>query len=478
MWRRLFAGAFMLVLTSIFVAQPALAQNVVWHADYFNNGSLSGTPVITRNDPSIAFNWGGGSPGSGIDSDNFSVRWATDAYLTPGTYRFYAQADDEIRVIFNFGYQPIINTFGQAKSGQLVTGDVNVTAAGTYHIQVDYRELTDQAWAYVSFANLATNPSGPNFTTPSAPVNVTNGAWTAQYYGNATLQGDPVAILTESSPTHHWGSAAPFPSLPADGFSVRWTSTQNLTGGGYYLSVRADDGVRVWVNGSLIIDQWHAASGQTYNANLNLNGGPNYFQVEYYESTGEASIDFTLSQTSGNAPAPTQVPPASNASATVTAYKLNVRATPDGVNGQILTQITRLQVYPIVARNDAGTWYQLNINGVIGWVNGNYINVNIADPAGIPVAGASQGAPSQPSQPALTGNTLTAPQYNVVIRSGPGTQYRRIGLLPVGGVAPIVGRTSTNSWWQINLNGLTGWVISTYTQTSSNANFNAIPVTG
>ena len=481
MWRRLItgAGALMLLLTSIFVVQPALAQNVVWHADYFNNATLSGVPAFSRNDNSIAFNWGSGSPGSGVGIDNFSVRWATDVALSPGTYRFYAQADDSVRVIFNFvNYAPVIDTYSSGKVNELVTGDVNVTTAGTYHIQVDYRELTDQAFAYVSFANLASNPGGPNFATPSAPVNVSNGAWTAQYYGNASLQGDPVAILTEPSPTHHWGSAAPFPSLPADGFSARWTSTQTLSGGGYYLSVAADDGVRVWVNGTLIIDQWHAASGQTYNANLNLNGGPNYFQVEYYESSGEAFIDFTLTQTSGGAPAPTQAPVASNASATVTAYKLNVRATPDGLNGQILTQITRLQVYPIVARNAAGTWYQLNINGVLGWVNGNYINVNIADPAGIPIEGASQGAPSQPSQPSLTGNTLTAPQYNVVIRSGPGTQYRRTGLLPVGGVAQIIGRTSTNSWWQINLNGLTGWVISTYTQTSSNANFGAIPITG
>ena len=242
MWRRAFAGAFMLLLTSIFVVQPALAQNVVWHADYFNNGTLSGTPVFTRTDPNIAFNWGGGSPGSGIDSDNFSVRWAADVSLTPGTYRFYAQADDEIRVIFNFGYQPMINTFGQGKVGQLVTGDVNVTAAGTYHIQVDYRELTDQAWAYVSFANLASNPSGPNFTTPSAPTRVAMARGRRSITATPTCNGDPVAILTESSPSHHWGSAAPFPSLPADEFSARWTSTQNLTGGGYYLSVAADDG--------------------------------------------------------------------------------------------------------------------------------------------------------------------------------------------------------------------------------------------
>lgn len=475
MLRRAFVGAFLLLLTSIFIAQPALAQTVTWHADYFNNGQLSGAPAFTRTDPSIAFNWGSGSPGSGINNDNFSVRWATDVSLPAGTYRFYAQADDNIRVIFNFGYQPIIDTFASNKVNQLITADVNVAQAGTYHIQVDYRELTDQAFAYLSFANLSTNPGGPNFATPSSPLPVSTGSWTAQYYGNANLTGDPVAIITEAGPSHHWGSAAPFPSLPADNFSARWTSTQNLSGGTYNLSVAADDGVRVWVNGTLTIDQWHAASGQTYNANLTLPAGPNYFQVEYYEGSGEAFIDFNLTQTSGGAPAPTQAPPPTNASATITAYRLNVRATPDGINGQILTRVSRLEVYPIVAKNADGSWYQLNINGVLGWVNGSYINV--VNGANVPIAGSSQGV-TTPSQPALTGNTLTAPQFNVVVRSGPGTQFRRTGLLPVGGVAQLIGRNGSNTWWQINLNGLVGWVSAQFTTVSSTANFNSIPVTG
>ena len=481
MWRRAFAGALVLLLTSIFAALPAPAlaqQGVFWHADYFNNAQLSGTPAFSRTDPSIAFNWGVNSPGNGIGSDNFSVRWATDVALSPGTYRFYAQADDNIRVIFNFGFQPVIDTFAKSAVNQLVTGDVNVTNAGTYHIQVDYREVTDQAFAYVSFANLATNPGGPNFPTPAVPVNVATGPWTAQYYGNRNLTGDPVAILTEGSPTHQWGSAAPFPSLPADNFSARWISTQNLSGGTYDLTVTADDGVRVWVNGTLTIDQWHDANSQTYNASLNLGGGTNYFQVEYYEGTGNAFLSFNLTQNSGGAPAqvpPTQPPAPTNASATVIAFKLNVRAAPDPINGQVLTQITRLSVYPIIAKNADGSWYQLNVNGVSGWVNGAFVNV--VNGANIPIAGSSQGAPA-PSQPTLTGNTLTAPQFNVIVRSGPGTQFRRIGVLPVGAVAQLVGRTSNNSWWQINLNGLVGWVISMYTAPSPNANFNALPVTG
>ncbi len=73
---------------------------------------------------------------------------------------------------------------------------------------------------------------------------------------------------------------------------------------------------------------------------------------------------------------------------------------------------------------------------------------------------------------------MTATPYNVVIRSGPGTQYRRLGLLPVSGTAPLVGRNSSNTWWQINFNGVVGWVSAQYAIVSPTANLSIIPVTG
>jgi hypothetical protein len=475
MWRRAFIAAFvLLIVTSVFAVQPALAQNPVWHAEYYNNSDLRSPSVFTRNDASIAFNWGVNSPVSGIGSDNFSVRWATDVQLNPGTYRFYALADDNIRIVFNFvTYAPVIDTFASGQVNVLQSGDVTVSQAGTYHIQVDYREVTDQAFAYVSYANVATNPGGPNFAAP-VPNPVSQNAWTAQYFGNSNLLGDPAAITTESAPVHDWGTGAPIGSVPADNFSARWTSAQYLSGGTYTISARADDGVRVYVNGTLVINEWHGASGQTYAVSLALPAGQNTFQVEYYEASGNAFIDFSINQTSGGGVVvPTAAPPVSGALATVTAYRLNVRNSPDPATGQIITRINRLETYAILGRNAASTWYLLNINGTQGWVSGGFIN--IANGANIPVVGAA--ATTAPITNA-TGNIVTATPYNVVIRSGPGTQYRRLGLLPVSGTAPLVGRNSSNTWWQVNFNGIVGWVSSQYAVIGSSANLSAVPVTG
>jgi uncharacterized protein YraI len=60
------------------------------------------------------------------------------------------------------------------------------------------------------------------------------------------------------------------------------------------------------------------------------------------------------------------------ASATVTTGKLNVRSMPTPI-AEILIKIDEGDVYPIVGRNNTGKWWQLNVNGTIGWVNGTYV---------------------------------------------------------------------------------------------------------
>jgi uncharacterized protein YgiM (DUF1202 family) len=63
------------------------------------------------------------------------------------------------------------------------------------------------------------------------------------------------------------------------------------------------------------------------------------------------------------------------ATATVTAYFLNVRSTPNPTSA-ILAIISRGQTFPLVGRNAAGTWVQLNVGGTIGWVNRGWVAVS------------------------------------------------------------------------------------------------------
>jgi len=105
---------------------------------YFNNTTLSGTPVLTRAE-AINFSWGTGSPGTGVNADNFSVRWSgTIAPATTGTYRFQTYSDDGVRVWVN-GTRVINNWTDHAPTTN-TSSNVSLTAGQRYSVVVEYYE--------------------------------------------------------------------------------------------------------------------------------------------------------------------------------------------------------------------------------------------------------------------------------------------------------------------------------------------------
>lgn len=453
---------------------PAAAQssNANWQTELFNNPYLIGQPNATRTDRSIAFDWGSGSPQAGINADGFSIRFGTDVFFEAGTYRFWVLADDRAKIWIDFGYTPMIDTFANPSVGRLVSADVQLTR-GTHHIQVDFAEETGNAYLYVAWANLATNPTGPGFPTAppiSNPFPV-SGPWTAEYYPNLTLSGAPALIQSEPVLTRNWGNGSPTVSIPSDNWSARWTSVQSLPAGVYQLTVRADDGVRVTINGSRIIDEWHGATGGTYTNSLYLYGGQHSFLVEFYEASGIAFLEYTFAPVGVTATA-TPPPVITGAFATVTgAFRLNVRSEPNAISGQVLTRINRNETYAVVGRNAASSWLQLNVNGVVGWVNARFVTaVNLA---GVPVtSGAVVVVP--PTAPPATIACTTAPvprlrvgNYGRVtpglpnnVRASADVNAVLIGQIPAEGIFYVMNGPVCASgfyWWQVSYGSITGW---------------------
>lgn len=372
----------LVILTSLVAvsgpAAPARAQGgVAWNAQYYDNAYLIGKPAATALIPDLKLDWGQGSPGESIPADNWSARFGTDVYLNAGTYRFYLLADDSVKLTVDFlplGQQPI-NTFIEPKPGQLLTADVQVST-GLHHIQVDYRENSGNAYLYVTWEPLDASLSGPGFpAAPAAPV--ASSPWGVQYYNNIGLAGAPLISATEASPSHNWGAGSPGAGMPVDYWSARWSSAQTLNAGTYTLTVQADDGVRVFMDGVLILDEWHTANGQTYTVPLTVTAGVHTFVVEYYEVTVNAYLAFSLTQAQAPAPAPT------GATATVKAWVLNVRNAP--LTGAVIAKVRFNETYNVVGRNSDSSWWQINVNGTIGWVSGRYVTVT--NPGSVPVTG-------------------------------------------------------------------------------------------
>jgi mono/diheme cytochrome c family protein len=113
---------------------------------------------------------------------------------------------------------------------------------------------------------------------------------TGSYFNNITLSGSPVLSRIEAV-NFSWGSGSPGPGVNADNFSVRWSGALvPSTSGSYRIRTYSDDGVRVWVNGTQVINNWtdHSPTNNT-SGNINLVAGQRYtITVEYYERGGGA----------------------------------------------------------------------------------------------------------------------------------------------------------------------------------------------
>lgn len=114
--------------------------------------------------------------------------------------------------------------------------------------------------------------------------------WRGEYFANSSLSGTPGFVRDETAVDFNWGYNAPTIALPADNFSARWTRSLHFEEGDYRFYVHSDDGVRLWVDSVLRLNEWHDADGSTYTADVTLTAGNHFIQVEFYEAQGIAQI--------------------------------------------------------------------------------------------------------------------------------------------------------------------------------------------
>ncbi len=99
-------------------------------------------------------------------------------------------------------------------------------------------------------------------------------------------------VLSRIDPTidFQWGSGSPDLSIDENTFSVRWSGDiEVLSSEIHTFTARVDDGVRLWIGGQLIIDQWINQSPTEHSADLELVAGQSYELVmEFYENGGGA----------------------------------------------------------------------------------------------------------------------------------------------------------------------------------------------
>lgn len=107
-----------------------------------------------------------------------------------------------------------------------------------------------------------------------------------EYFNNMDLSGSPTLARIDSQVDFDWGEGSPDPSINADEFSVRWSGKlvppETKT---YVLAVTTDDGVRLYLDGAPLINEWHDHAATTYSVSVDLIAEREYdIVMEFYEN--------------------------------------------------------------------------------------------------------------------------------------------------------------------------------------------------
>lgn len=249
-------------------------------AAYYDNAPhLKGTPVLTRNDATIDFEWGVGSPDPAVPADLFSVRW-TGTILPDSTqiYKFHTLSDDGIRVWVNDNL--IIdnwNDHGPSPNDGFISLPANTPAT----VKVEFYENGGGATVRLHW-------SSPLFS--DTPVPFQGAGAVGEYFVDTAgfLIGTP--LLKRVDPvvdsTVIWdGGGSPDASVGSQNFSVKWTGqVQPQVSETYTFHTVSDDGVRLWVNDQLLIDNWTFHPATDNFGTISLSAGQKYdIEMDFFQ---------------------------------------------------------------------------------------------------------------------------------------------------------------------------------------------------
>lgn len=276
-------GILFLVMVILMAPGKIEAADSTWLAQYWNNTTMTGEPVLTRQENEINHYWGTQSAGPGVEKENFSARWTRRVnFPTTGNYRFSATMDDGMRVWIDGSL--VIDGWATG-SERTITADRHMTA-GDHDIKVEF--FDGRVYATAKFTWQQANAA------PPPPTTFYN--WRGEYFNNKELSGPAALVRDDASISFDWNQGSPMGGVIAtDNFSVRWTRNLNMSAGRYRFTVATDDGVRLWVNNALIIDNWVNQPLTTKTAEIDLPNGSIPVRMEYFDATGGAHAHLSWS---------------------------------------------------------------------------------------------------------------------------------------------------------------------------------------
>jgi hypothetical protein len=318
--------------------------------------------------------------------------------------------------------------------------------------------------------------------------------WYAEYFANRNLSGAPVVVRQDEKIDFNWGTGSPAAQVPVDNFSARWTQTIHFEEGYYEFSVGADDGVRLFVDGKIVIDDWRDTAHTTRRSSIHVPAGPRTVRLEYYEATGQAAVRLTWERKAIVRPIGNIVTWAEPGT-WVRVYRRMPDNTwqlmnPGGTGPIDASGRIKIDGLPVeFVYGNKGQPYRVEIweqgrmlrsvgntsAGQAEWLlfpfrdNFTPWGPPAAAPAPVPAPTPTPTPAPKPGQGGTvqpyTGTVVNAAHLNV--RRGPGPKTAAVTTVSRNQVVQLTGfRNANGTWIQIQANGVTGWVNAYYIRTN------------
>ena len=245
-----------------------------WQAEYYDNASLLGEPVLVRQDPDLDFDWILAAPAPELPADNFSARWTRlFDFNEDGDYRFFAAVDDGVRVYVD-GWL-VVNDW-QANGRATYFGDIADVKQGTHTVVVEYFESGGHANIKVWAEKITLGANG----------------WRGAYYNNPDWRDPAVLVRQDSTIDFDWDDDPPAEGINRDDFSIRWEQTLFFDPGDYrfFAEVAQEDQVKLYLDGWLLFDEYKDSAGRVESVFNNVGPGNHTITVEYRDDDDEAKI--------------------------------------------------------------------------------------------------------------------------------------------------------------------------------------------
>jgi hypothetical protein len=273
-----------------------------YQATYFNNLTLSGTPVLTRSEASIDNDWGGGGPGNGVNNDNFSARWTRAQDFAAGSYTFSVTADDGVRLYID----DVLAIDKWIDQGPTTYTANKTLAAGSHTVKIEYYERGGGAVAKFSYQAYTVPVGTPGITSGGIYKIVNAGSSKAlDVTGASTANGAKIQIWTDTGVV-----------------AQKWQFTQNSDGTYTILNPNSNkildvDGastangaaIQIWSDDAGSNQRWVVTqnSDSTYKLRpahtsrvMDVNGGSsaNGTKVQIWDDNGSAAQKWQISSVS------------------------------------------------------------------------------------------------------------------------------------------------------------------------------------